>query len=162
MKNPYLLLTAASFLMGSLSAATTASQAITMQINSTSSITASGNPATLAVTLNEEGSGSASDNSTTYTVVSNTSRSDKLKITGAITTGGDMPDNTILTANLASNDGTSQGAQKLSTKSVDLVEKLPGLVSDTGAITYDFSVSNGWEIPTQTISRTVTLTLTSS
>ena len=164
MKNPYFLLAAATLLVGSLSAAATATQAITMQINSTSSITASGNPATLAVTLDADGAGSASDSTTTYTVVSNSSSSpgDKLKITGAITTGGDMPTNCVLTANLASNDGTSAGALTLSSSAVDLVDKLPALVSDTASITYDFSVSNGWEIATQTISRTVTLTLLSS
>jgi hypothetical protein len=162
MKNPYLLFTAAMLLAGSLSAATTATQAVTMQIASTSSITASGNPATLAVTLDSDGQGSASDNSTTYTIVSNASSRETLKITGAITTGGDMPEDTTLTITLASNDGKSKGALALGTSAVELVEKIPALVSDTASITYDFSVTNGWEVPTQTISRTVTLTLMSS
>lgn len=143
-------------------ASATATQNLTMIINSTSNITVSGNPATLSVTLNPDGTGNAVDNSTTYTVVSNTGVKGSLKVTGQITSGGDMPTNTTLTANLASKAGTSAGALALnSTKTVDLVTALPTLLSDTGAISYGFSVVNGWTVAAQTLSRTVTLTLTS-
>lgn len=138
----------------------TATQAVTMTIASTSNITTSGNPATMAVSLNSGGSGSATDNSTTYTVTSNTGAPGSLKVTGSI--NSNMAPNTSLTATLSSAAGSSQGAQTLSTTAVDLVTKIPTLVSDTGAITYVFGVSNGWTIASQTISRTVTLTLTAS
>lgn len=144
------------------SGATTGTQTVTMTIASASNITVSGNPGTLAVTLNTAGTGTATDNSTTYSVTSNTNASGTLKITGAITTGGNMPTNTSLTTSLASTAGTSLGAQTLSTTAVDLVNRLPTLLSDTAAITYTFNVTNGWTIAAQTISRTVTLTLTSN
>lgn len=144
------------------SGATTGTQSLTMTIASASNITVSGNPGTLAVTLNTAGTGSATDSSTTYSVTSNTNASGTLQITGAITTGGAMPTNTTLTASLASNSGTSLGAQTLTTTAVSLVNKLPTLVNDTAAITYTFNVTNGWTIAAQTLTRTVTLTLTSN
>lgn len=138
----------------------TTTQTVNMVINATSNITTSGNPGTLAITLNAGGTGSATDASTTYTVVSNAGGTGTLKVTGAISTGGAMPTNTSLTASLASTSGTSQGAQTLGTTAVDLVTKLPTLLSDTGAITYTFNVANGWTLPAQNLTRTVTLTLT--
>ncbi len=156
------ILISTTLLSPGLFAATTATQAVNMSIASSSNITTSGNPATMAITLNAAGTGSSSDNSTTYTVTSNTGDKGTLKVIGAITTGGNMPTNTALTISLVSNSGNSQGAQSLSTTPVDLVTKLPTLLSDTGAITYGFSVNNGWTIPAQNITRTVTLTLTSS
>ncbi len=162
MKKIFLSLLASSILTSqALFGANTATQVVNMSIASTSNIVTSGNPATMAVTLSTGGTGSATDNSTTYTVTSNTGANGSLKVTGAITTGGNMPANTALTVSLASSDGTSQGAQTLSTTPVDLITRLPTLLSDTGTITYNFSVTNGWTIPAQTISRTVTLTLTS-
>ena len=142
--------------------ANTATQNLTMVINSSSTITTSGTPPTLSVTLAADGTGSSTDSSTSYTVVSNSNANGSLKVTGAITTGGNMPTNTGLTISLASTKGTSQGAQTLTTTATDLITKLPTLLSDTGAITYVFSVSNGWTIAAQTLSRTVTLTLTGS
>lgn len=141
--------------------ATTATQNLTMSIASSSNITTSGNPATLAITINSDGTGSATDNSTTYTVVCNSGAKGTLKITGQISSGGDMPENTSLKTSLASTAGTSLGAQTLSTTAVDLVNKLPTLLSDRGTITYTFDVTNGWTMAAQTLTRTVTLTLTS-
>ena len=137
-------------------------QIMTMSINSTSNITTSGNPGALAITLNADGTGSATDNTTTYTIACNTGASGKLKITGAITSGGLMPANTNLTINLASAKGTSLGIQSLGTAPIDLVTGLSTLVSDTAPISYGFTVTNGWTIPSQTLNRTVTLTLTSA
>ena len=146
----------------SVAPSATASQTLSMVINSSSNITTSGNPGALTVTLNPDGTGTATDATTTYTVVSNTGASGKLKVTGAITTGGAMPSNTALTINLASTRGTSAGVQTLGTSTTDLVTNIPTLVSDTGAINYGFTVTNGWTIPAQTLNRTVTLTLTSA
>lgn len=140
---------------------TTTTQSVSMSIASASTITTSGNPGTLAVSLNTAGTGSATDSSTTYTVTSNAGGTGSLVITGAITSGGAMPTNTSLTANLASKSGTSAGAQTLTTTPVNLVTKLPTLVSDTGNITYTFAVTNGWTVAAQNLSRTVTFTLTS-
>lgn len=83
-----------------------------------------------------------------------------MKITGSITSGGNMPKNTSLTIALSSKQGSSRGVQTLTTRNIDLVTNLPSLFSDTGSITYTFGVSNGWQIPAQTFSRIVTLTLT--
>ena len=152
-------------LSGSTFAATspTATQTVNMTINSVSNLTASGNPATLAITINTEGVGIATDTTTTYTVTSNTGAKGQLKISGQITTGGDMPTNTSLTLGLASVSGTSAGAQTLnSTTLVDLVSNLPTLVSDTGVATYTFNVTNGWNVPAASLSRVVTLTLVST
>ncbi len=141
--------------------ASTALQNLTITIPSISNITTSGNPSALSVNLNPDGTGSATDNTTTYTVTANTGAKGTFKITGAITSGGEMPDNTSLTASLASKAGSSAGVQTLTTKTMDLVTKLPTLLSDTGVITYGFNITNGWTVPAQTINRTVTLTLTS-
>ncbi len=142
--------------------ASTALQTITMSVASASNITTTGNPGTLAITLNPDGTGSSTDNSTSYTVTSNSGAKGSLKVTGSISSGGDMPTNCSLALSLASNEGKSQGSQTLSSSSVDLVTSLPTLLTDTAAITYTFSVINGWTIPAQSLSRTVTLTLTSA
>jgi hypothetical protein len=141
--------------------ASTATQTLSMSVASSSSITASGNPGALAVNIDMDGNGSATDSSTTYMVTCNTGARGTLKVTGSITSGGDMPENCSLTLNLGSNEGTSQGAQTLSSSSVDLVTGLPTLLCDSSSITYVFSVANGWSVPSQSLSRTVTLTLTS-
>ncbi len=166
MKKKILQISLASLFLSSsafsVAPSVTASQTLSMVINSSSNITTSGNPGTLTVTLNPDGTGTSTDATTTYTVVSNTGASGKLKVTGAITTGGAMPANTALTINLASTRGTSAGVQTLGTSTTDLVTNIPTLVSDTGAINYGFTVTNGWAIPAQTLNRTVTLTLTSA
>ena len=138
----------------------TAIQNLAISVDSESSIITSGNPGTLSITLNAEGTGSSTDTSTTYTVTSNTKKKGTLKITGSITSGGNMPTNTSLTVRLNSQSGTSQGTQTLTSTAIDLVTKLPTLVSDTGLITYAFNVVNGWTIAAQTLNRTITLTLT--
>lgn len=141
----------------------TATQTVNMSIVSSSTLITSGNPGTMSITLNSSGVGTATDATTTYTVNSNSGSSGTLKITGQITSGGNMPTNTTLSVNLASKSGTSAGAQSLiSTAPVDLVTALPTLVSDTGAITYTFNITNGWAVSAQSLSRTVTLTLLSS
>ena len=139
----------------------TAVQPLTVNIPSKSSITTSASTALLSVTLNASGEGSAQNTETTYSISSNGKGKRALKITGSLTSGGDMPQNTSLTINLGSSTGTSLGSQILTTQSANLVTSLPILVSDTASITYIFKVTNGWTIPAQTITRTVTLTLTS-
>lgn len=159
-----LILTANTAQAGSNSSSatsTTTVQTVNMVINSTSNITTSGNPGTMTVTLDSTGAGTATDSTTTYTVTSNSNASGSLKITGAISSGGSMPTNTSLQIALASNKGTSAGAQSLTAQNVDLVSKLPTLLSDTASISYTFSVTNGWTVAASSIARTVTLTLTS-
>ncbi len=73
-----------------------------------------------------------------------------------------MLDNTSLTLSLGSSSGTSLGAVTLCTTSIDLVTNLPAFITETGRITYTFTVQNGWKIPAQTLTRAITLTLTSS
>lgn len=164
-KNLTLISLMSILLSSSIFAATSPSttQTVNMTINSVSTLTTSGNPSTLAITIDTAGVGTATDGTTTYTVSSNTGARGKLKISGQITTGGDMPTNTSLTIGLASSQGTSAGAQTLnSTTLVDLVSNLPTLVSDTGVATYTFNVTNGWTVPAASLSRVVTLTLVST
>lgn len=159
----YTLFAAATLLCTATSAQAlaTASQTVNMVINPTSNITTSGNPGTMTVTLDSTGAGTATDTSTTYTVTSNSNASGTLKVTGTISSGGDMPTNTSLQIALASNQGVSTGAQSLTSRNVDLVTTLPTLLSDTAAISYTFNVTNGWTVAAATIAKTITLTLTS-
>lgn len=142
--------------------AATITQGFLMSVPSSAAITVSQNPGTLTVSLNTSGTGTAIDNSTTYTVTSNSQGSGQLQITGAITSGGNMPKNTSLQISLASNSGTSLGSQTLSKTAVVLVSALPLLLNDTATITYTFSVTNGWTVAAQTLTRRVTLTLVST
>ena len=137
-------------------------QNLKIKVSSNSIITTSGSPPPLSITLNKDGTGSSQDSTTTYSISSNTRNTSSLKITGALTQGGNLPKNLTLKIKLNSCKGTSLGARCLSTQPVDLVAMLPSLVSETATITYIFSVINGWTIPAQTLNRTVTLTLTSN
>ncbi|MES2198648.1 MAG: hypothetical protein V4489_00565 [Chlamydiota bacterium] len=164
MKKKLTIISLMSLLFSSsiFAASPTATQTVSMTINSTSTLTTSGNPAALSISINSAGVGTSTDATTTYTVASNSGAKGKLKISGQITSGGDMPTNTSLGLSLASASGTSLGLQTLnSTTLVDLVSNLPTLVSDTGAATYTFNVVNGWTVPAASLSRTVTLTLVS-
>lgn len=161
MKKALSFFTLTLFLSNFAFCASTAIQNLTISAPPSSNITTSGSPNPLSITLNTNGTGSTQDTTTTYSVSSNTNASGSLKITGALTSGGNMPQNTTLTINLGSSKGSSLGNQVLKTKSVDLVVNLPTLLSDTAPITYTFSVKNGWTIPAQTLNRIVTLTLTS-
>lgn len=157
------LLFSGSIYAGAPSPLSTGTQTVNMTIVSSSAITTSGNPSTLSITLNPAGTGSATDKTTTYTAYSNSGATGRLKISGQITTGGNMPTNTSLTLSLASVAGTSKGAQPLnSTTPVDLVTGIPTLFSDTGTATYTFNVTNGWTIPAASLSRVITLTLISA
>lgn len=125
-------------------------------------LTTSGNPSPLTLNILASGSAEAIDISTTYTVTSNKNQNKHLKITGAITSGGNMPSNTSLTLRLESSSGTSSGARTLSTTPVDLVTNLPAIVTETKPITYTFSIQNGWQVQAQRLTRAVTLTLVST
>lgn len=138
-----------------------ATQNLTMTIPTTSNITTSGNPASLTISLDSSGNGTVTDSSTTYTVTSNSGEAGTLQIIGAITAGDNMPTNTCLSVLLQSNLGTSLGPIELCTTSATLVNQLQPPLTDTASITYTFSVMNGWTVPNQTLSRTVTFTLTS-
>lgn len=154
---PFLLL-----LNISAHALATTTQNLSVVIPLVSQITVSGPPSTLTVTLNADGTAQAIDSKTTYTVSSNATTKDYLKITGALAAGGDMPKNTTLSIRLHSDNGLSLGNQILSTQPTDLVIKIPKLITETSSITYIFNVTNGWSIPAQTLSRVVILTLTSA
>ncbi len=142
--------------------ANTAFQNLTVSAPPSSTITTSGSPNPLSITLNEDGTGSVQDITTTYSLSSNTNAKGSLKVTGSLTRGGNMPQDTTLTVNLGSSKGFSKGEQILSASPVDLVINLPTLVSDSGSIIYIFSVKNGWTLSAQTLNRVVTLTLTSA
>ncbi|MBM3197857.1 MAG: hypothetical protein FJZ58_01200 [Chlamydiae bacterium] len=142
----------------SLSAATVAMDPFILRVAAVSNLTVSGNPAPLTIMLDSSGVGRASDSSTSYTVFSNAKKG-RFKIIGMLSKGGALPTNTTLFVQLDSSSGTSLGLQPLNTSSTDLVINLPSLVTETGNISYLFQVQNGWQIPAQTLMRTVTLTL---
>lgn len=76
-----------------------------------------------------------------------------------ISSGGNMPTGTSLKIRLTSSAGSSSGSCILSTRSIDLVTKIPSIISERGQITYTFTVENGWMIPAQSLTRAITLTL---
>lgn len=135
-------------------------QALELNVASITNLTATGVPSTMTVELDPQGFGSSISNNTTYGVVSNTRGVGFLKIIGEISSGGNLPAQTSLKVSLSSKKGESRGLQTLSTTPIDLVQNLPTIVSDTGMITYLFTVSSGWNIAAQTLSRRVKFTLT--
>ena len=131
-------------------AADTATQTVTIQVDSVNDITVSGDPAPLIATSATP----ATDNSTTYDLTTNGTG---LKITGEIDT--DVPADTTLTVELTAPTGaTSLNAVALSTTPADLVTGI-GTLSETGLeIAYEFSaLASAGTVASQT--RTVTFTI---
>ena len=133
-----------------------ATQTVSFQISAIDTISVSGNPPTLIISTIP---GSVSDSSTTYAVSTNgTNR----RITGQITTGGDMPANTSLYATLqAPTGGTSAGEQTLTSGSaVNLVTGISTLAESGRQISYRFAAVAGAGIIDPAQNRVVTLTIT--
>ena len=143
-------------------AASSDTQVVQFQILAIDELDASGNPGMLTINSATAGSSTltpATDGSTTYALTTNgTNR----KITGQITSGGDMPANTNLEVQLiAPTGGSSPGYVFLTSGSAaDLVTSITQLAESGKTITYRFSATLA--AGTVSGSRTVTLTLTGS
>ena len=135
-------------------------QVVQFQILAIDELEASGNPGMLTIDTATAGSSAltpAIDASTTYALTTNgTNR----KITGQITTGGDMPANTTLEVQLVAPTGGSGGVYQFltSASAADLVTGITQLAENSKTITYRFSATLA--AGTLSDSRTVTLTLT--
>ena len=144
---------------GAASASNTATQTITFEVTAINEMSISGNPGALTINSATAGSGPSpvTDATTTYNITTNESSQ---KITGAITTGGNMPANTTLEANLtAPTGGSSAGYTTLSTTAADLVTAISTLNESSKTITYRFSATMAAGILSSD-TRVVTLTLT--
>ena len=84
---------------GSTTASNTATQTITFSIQAINEISVSSDPAAMTISLANAGSAPVSvmDTGTTYNITTNESSQ---KITGQITTGGEMPPGVMLEVNL--------------------------------------------------------------
>jgi hypothetical protein len=146
-------------LSGLSMAATTSPQSVTFQVQAVNEITVSGNPAALIVNTATAGSNpdSVTDSSTTYNITTNEAAK---KITGQITTGGNMPANVTLEVSLvAPTGGSSSGYVTLTSAAAsDLVTAVNSLAESGKTITYRLSATVGaGAVPSDT--RVVTLTL---
>ena len=162
MKNLAASLVVIGFLLGLVGlaiAANTAQQTVTFQVDAIDEISASGNPANLAVTTATAGSqpDDDTDNSTSWAVTTNGSNK---KMTGDI--NANMPANVTLQINLtAPTGGSSTGDQSLSTVAEDLVTTITQLAESGLTIAYTLSATIDAGVVAQD-TRTVTLTLTDS
>jgi len=132
-------------------------QTITFEVQAVDALSVSGNPASLTVsgTLDP-----VTDNSTTYDVSTNGTGK---KVTGQITTDGDMPANTTLEVNLAAPTGGSSAGDVtlVSASAGDLVTGIETLDESGLTITYTFTATaDAGVIASDT--RVVTLTITDS
>ncbi|MBI5207018.1 MAG: hypothetical protein HY934_04420 [Candidatus Firestonebacteria bacterium] len=138
-------------------AASSVTQSVNFQVSAVNEITVAGAP---SLTINTGTAGSDLSDVTAAATYSITTNGSGKKITGQITTGGDMPSGTALKINLtAPTGGTSALTQTLiSTGSVDLVTGVTKTLGSGLGITYTFSASvAAGEVSG---SRTVTLTIT--
>lgn len=135
--------------------AQSATQTISFEVQTVNALSVNGDPASLIITGTLA---PVTDNSTAYDVSTNGTNK---KITGQITTGGDMPANTILAANLtAPTGGSSAGYGTLvSASAVDLVTSIGAVAESNLAIYYRFSATAEAGV-IESDTRTVTLTLT--
>ena len=140
-------------------AATTANQTVTFDVQAVNEIAVSGNPVAMTVSTATAGANpdDVTDSSTTYSISTNQSTK---KITGQITTGGNMPANVTLEVSLAApTGGASAGYVTLnSTAAADLVTAISSLAEGSKTITYRLSATvNAGAVASDT--RVVTLTL---
>lgn len=129
-------------LTGSSIAANTATQTITFEVQAINEISVSGDPAAMTISLATAGSepSPVTDASTTYSITTNES---SRKITGQITTGGNMPSGVILEMNMtAPAGGSSAGYVTLdSSNASDLVTAISKESELNKAITYRLSAT---------------------
>ncbi len=135
-----------------------ATQVVTLEVRSITSLSVSGDPAPLTISTFEPGTSVSSvvDNSTRYSVTSN-----KSSVRLSLSLDRPMPDGARLFARLESVSGTSNGVVELSDASSPVVA-VSGIQKgrDSGqSIAYTFEAdARSGPIPSQT--RTITLTVT--
>jgi len=148
----FLIAVGLTFGLTGMALAQTATQQVSFQIAAVNTISVSGPPPVLVISTIP---GTATDNSTTYSVTTNQANR---RITGQIDAA--MPASTELLANLQAPAGaTSAGAVALSTTAVSLVTGITRLVATGRSITYTFNaIAGASDIASD--SRTVTFTIT--
>lgn len=137
--------------------AQTATQSVTMEVDSISTISVSGNPSNLLVNSATAGSNpdDATNSSTSWAVTTNLSSQ---KLTASV--GTSMPTGVTLNLNMsAPTGGTSSGDVSLSTTAADAVTGITELAESALGITYTLSATPSAGVVAQT-TKTVTLTLT--
>jgi len=149
-------------LVSNVMAQATATQTVSLAVNSVYKISTSGNPGALTITTGTAGTNaltSVSDNTTTYSITQNVAGTVKLTayLNSALTAGYKLE------MNLASTKGTSAGTVDVSNatsgSAVDVVTAI-GLGADAAqAIAYTFSADASAGTLAST-NKTVTLTLT--
>ena len=132
-------------------AADTATQTVTIQVDSVNDISVSADPLPLVATATTP----ATDSSTTYDITTNGTG---LKITGEL--DAVVPIDTTLTVELVAPTGaTSAGAVALTDMAADLVTGIDTVSEAALGITYEFSaLPSAGMVPQET--RTVTFTIT--
>ena len=140
-------------------AAVTANQTVTFEVQAVNEIVVSGNPAAMTVITATAGSDpdSVTDSSTTYSISTNQSSK---KITGQVTSGGNMPANVTLEVSLAAPAGSSSAGYVTlnSTGASNLVTAISSLAESNKTITYRLSATvNAGAVASDT--RVVTFTL---
>lgn len=125
-------------------AANTTTQTVTFEVQAVNEISVTGNPAALTVNTATAGSDpdTVMDSSTAYSISTNESTK---KITGQITTGGNMPANVTLEVSMAAPaGGSSSGYVSLnSTGASDLVTAISTIAEVSKTITYRLSATVG-------------------
>jgi hypothetical protein len=146
----------------SMFAQATATQNVTLAVNTVYKIATSGNPGPLTITTGTAGVDaltSVSDNSTTYSITQNFGNT--VKITAHMDAG--LPSGYQLDLSMASTKGTSAGTVDISNatsgSAVDVVTSIQRGADAGQIITYTFSASASAGTLSST-SKTVTLTLT--
>lgn len=139
-------------------AASSTTQVVTFEVKAINEISVSGG-ATVTVDTATAGSDptDGTDATTTYNITTNESNK---KITGEITTGGNMPTGLTLTANLTPPPGASASTKSLSSGTAeDLVTGITQVKGSSLGITYTLSATLAAGVVASD-TRTVTLTLT--
>lgn len=143
---------------GLIKAANIAAQTISFSIQAINEISVSGEPGLMIISMGtaESGPSYVTDSSTIYNITTNESSK---KITGQITSGGNMPQGVTLEANLrAPSRGNSQGYRSLSTAAADLVTAINREAEGGMVITYRLSATATAGL-VDSDTRVVTLTL---
>lgn len=137
-------------------AASSTTQAVSIEVSAINELSVSGNPGALTVSTATAGSApdAVSDSTTTYAITTNESTR---KITAAIDTA--MPTGVTLTASLAApTGGTSAGAVALGTVAADVVTGITKLNESGKTITYNLSATSAAGV-VPAASKTVTFTI---
>jgi hypothetical protein len=145
-------------LFGIANADNTDTQVVTYIIDNIAELEVTGTP-TMQIVAPAAGDQPADDTDATTSYALTINGVNK-KVTGQITTGGNMPDDTTLAINLAVPSGASEGATLLSTVAADLTNSMTPIADADSAITYVFHATvDADPIPAPGAAKTITLTV---